>query len=160
MSDIVEKLEILIAEDDETDSFFVEQAFAQSKFNIKAHVVRDGEQVMQFLRREAPYEDVARPHLIFLDLNMPNKGGHDTLAEIKADEKLRRIPVIIISASADQADIDMAYGLHANAYLTKANGFEDMMGFMQAVEQFWLLQARFPSISGEPADDKDEVKVS
>ena len=87
-----------------------------------------------------------------MDLNMPRKTGHDALAEIKGDEKYRDIPVIIVSASTDPEDIEMAYGLHANAYLPKANGFDDMLSFISAIESFWFFKACLPS----PESKSDE----
>lgn len=153
MSHNVQPIEVLIAEDEETDAFFVESAFGQSSLDINVHWVKDGQDVIDYLKNAGEFVGAPRPHLIIMDLNMPRKNGHDTLAEIKSDERFRDIPVIIVSGSTDEADIKMAYGLHANAYMPKSNGFEDMMEFIAAIEQFWFLKARLPAaVDTKPGD--------
>ena len=138
---------VLIAEDQETDAFFVEQAFGQSKVENNLFWVKDGQEVMAFLQRDASYVSAPRPDLILLDLEMPRQNGHDTLEAIKRDESLRDIPVIIISGSQDTKDVERAYQNHANAYIPKSNGFDDMLEFVEAIEKFWFLQARLPQKS-------------
>jgi chemotaxis family two-component system response regulator Rcp1 len=145
-------INVLIAEDEETDAFFFEKALGQSKLDIKVHIVKDGQEVMDFLKRKEGFVDAPRPNFVIMDLNMPLKSGHDALAEIKGDEALRKIPVIVMSASTEQADIDMAYGLHANAYVPKTNGMEDMNRFVSSIEQFWFMQAILPQ-----GDSKNKV---
>ena len=137
-------IEILIAEDEDTDAFFVTQAFGQAKIENNVHWATDGQKIMDFLHRCGEYADAPRPHLIILDIKMPNKDGYEVLAEIKGDEALCDIPVIIMSASHSSEDIVKAYKHHANAYVPKANGLENMMEFVNAIEQFWFMKARLP----------------
>ncbi|MCB9983883.1 MAG: response regulator [Rhodospirillales bacterium] len=139
-----EPIQILMAEDQETDAFFVEQAFAQSKIENVVHWVRDGQEVMDFLSGEGKYEQQPRPHLIILDIKMPRKDGMETLEEIKGDERLKDIPVLIMSGSQAPDDVLKAYKKHANAYVAKTNGFDDMLSFVEAVEKFWFMRARLP----------------
>lgn len=137
-------IEVLIAEDEETDAFFVEQAFGQSKLNINVHWVKDGQEVLDFLHKSGEFQGAVRPHLVILDIHMPRKTGLEALEEIKSSENLRDIPVIVVSSSLDRADIDKAYKLHANAYMPKANGFESMSSFLSCIEDFWFVKARLP----------------
>jgi two-component system, chemotaxis family, response regulator Rcp1 len=137
-------VEILIADDQESDAFFVEQAFGQSSVANNVHWVKDGQEVLDFLNLENGYDTVPRPHLIIMDIKMPRKDGIETLAEIKSSERHKDIPVIIMSGSHAMEDVISAYRLQANAYVPKANGFEDMIAFVGAVEKFWFLKARLP----------------
>lgn len=138
--------EILIADDQETDAFFVEQAFNQSKIDNIVHRVHDGNEVLDFVRKQGDFVNAPRPSLIILDLSMPGKSGFEALKEIKEDKDLCDIPVIIMSAKQDQADINRAYKLHANAFIPKSNGFENMLDFVQSIESFWFLKARLPKV--------------
>ena len=113
------RLEILLAEDDEADVALVQDAFTTHRLTGKLHHVTDGVEALAFLRREGPYAEVPRPDLVLLDLNMPRMGGRDVLVAVKADERLRTIPVVVFSTSAVQADVLASYTAHANAYVTK-----------------------------------------
>ena len=144
MSHNTQPIHILIADDAETDAFFVEQAFGQSSVQNVVHWVKDGKEVMNFLTKNGEYKDQPRPHMIILDINMPGKSGHDVLAEIKQNENLCGIPVVMMSSSNKTEDILQCYQNHANAYVPKCNGFEDMTEFVKAIEKFWFIQARLP----------------
>ena len=137
-------IQILVVDDQDADAFFIEQAFNQSQIENIVHQMKTGEEALSFLKKEAPYEDVKRPHLIILDLNMPEKDGHAILAEIKNDDDLCDIPVVVMSSSLNERDVRAAYKNHANAYVPKCNGFEDMLDFVSAIEKFWFLKARLP----------------
>lgn len=141
-------LEILIADDQETDAFFIEQAFGQSTLANNVHWVHDGQAVLDFLNRESAYADAPRPHLIIMDIKMPRKDGIEALVEIKNDERHKDIPVIIMSGSQAMEDVVAAYRTYANAYVPKSNGFEDMIAFVNAVEKFWFLKAKLPQLNG------------
>lgn len=141
----IQPIEVLIAEDEETDAFFVEQAFGQSKLNINVHWVKDGQEVVDFLNKSGDFEGAIRPHLVILDIHMPRKTGLEALEEIKGSDDLKDIPVIVVSGSLDRSDIDMAYKLHANAYMPKANGFENMSSFLSCIEDFWFVKACLPT---------------
>lgn len=137
-------IHILIAEDQETDAFFIEQAFGKSEIENVIHWVKDGQEVMDFLRGAGDFKNAERPDMIFLDIKMPRKDGHETLAEIKRDPDLREIPVIMVSGSQAMDDVRKAYRNYANAYVSKANGFDDMLKFVDSIERFWFAKARLP----------------
>ena len=104
----------------------------------------DGVEAMAFLRREGKYAEVARPDLILLDLNLPKKDGREVLAEIKTDEHLKLIPVVILTVSKDEEDILKTYNLHANCYITKPIDFEQFMKVVKSIEEFWLTIVKLP----------------
>ena len=137
-------VKILIAEDQETDAFFIEQAFGQSKVDNKVYLVKDGQEVVDFLSQSGEFADMPRPDLIFLDIKMPRKDGHETLCEIKQNEKFADIPVIMMSGSQAMDDVLKAYKSQANAYVSKSNGFDEMLEFVEAIEKFWFAKARLP----------------
>lgn len=137
-------IKVLIAEDQETDAFFVEQAFGQSKVENQVFWVKDGQEVMDFLNKEGDFATSPRPDLIFLDIKMPRKDGHETLNEIKTSDTFREIPVIMMSGSQAMDDVVKSYRNHANAYVSKSNGFDDMLQFVESIEKFWFLKARLP----------------
>ena len=137
-------IRILLAEDQETDAFFIEQAFSQCKIESEFYWVKDGQEVIDFLEASDENATSPRPDLIFLDIKMPRKDGHETLTEIKANKKFADIPVIIMSGSQAKDDVSKAYKAQANAYVSKTNGFDDMLEFVEAVEKFWFARARLP----------------
>ena len=112
-------IEILLVEDNEGDVGLVEEVFEDAKIRNVLHVADDGEEAMLFLKRESPYKDVPTPDIILLDLNLPQKDGREVLEEIKIDENLKRIPVVILTTSKAEEDIIKSYDLHANSYITK-----------------------------------------
>jgi len=109
------------------------------------HVVDNGVEAMAFLRHQGQYTAVPRPDLILLDLNLPKKDGREVLAEIKTDENLRLIPVVILTTSKDEQDVLKAYGLHANCYIVKPVDFEQFAAVVQAIEHFWFTVVTYPS---------------
>lgn len=137
-------IQVLIAEDDETDAFFIKRAFENSDIKSSVHIVRDGRDVMRFLERRDGFENVPAPHLIFLDINMPNINGHDALKAIKQSEKFRHIPVVMLSSSRNEKDVRKSYENFASAHVTKCNGFEDMQNFVKSIQGFWFMRAILP----------------
>lgn len=137
-------IEILIAEDEETDAFFIQQAFAQAKHKNNVYVVKDGEEVMNFLNKSSGYEDKPAPNMIFLDINMPKKDGHQTLAEIKQSNKFKHIPVVIMSSSKAEKDVRKSYSNFACAHIPKSNGFPEMLDLVNSVDLFWFGKAILP----------------
>jgi CheY-like chemotaxis protein len=111
---------------------------------INLHVVRDGEKAVAFLRQESPYDEAPRPDLILLDLNLPRRNGREVLAEIKITPSLKRIPVVVITASEAEQDILNCYDLHANCYITKPMDLDQFMSVLKAVKEFWLTVAVLP----------------
>ena len=132
-------------EDDPGDIYLTEEAFKDAKVRNNLNVVEDGVEAMAFLRREGKYADVPRPDLILLDLNLPKKDGREVLAEIKADEDLKYIPVVVLTTSEAEEDILSAYGLHANCYITKPVDLDQFMRVMRLIEEFWLTIVKLPA---------------
>lgn len=135
---LVKPIEILLVEDNLGDADLAREALEGSKFHNKLHVVDDGEKAMAFLRREGPYAGAPRPGLILLDLNLPRKDGRQVLAEIKADDDLRRIPVVILTTSSAEKDVIKSYDLHANCFITKPINLNQFLSVVKSIEDFWL----------------------
>jgi len=136
--------EILLIEDNLGDIRLIKEAFKEEKIINRVSVVEDGEAAMAFLRREGPYAGAVRPDLILLDLNLPKKDGREVLAEIKADEDLKRIPVVILTTSRAEEDILRTYNLHANCYVTKPVDVEQFLAVVRSIEDYWLAIVKLP----------------
>ena len=136
--------EILLIEDSPSDADLAREALGQGKILNNLHFVEDGVEAMKFLRRKEPYLRVPRPDLILLDLNLPKKTGVEVLKEIKADQSLKLIPVVILSTSAAQEDIILSYSLHANCYITKPVDFVQFTKVIRLIEEFWLAVVQLP----------------
>lgn len=131
-------MHILLVEDNPGDADLVHEALGQNECAAAVHVATDGDMTMAFLRRQEPFTDVPRPDLILLDLNLPKKDGREVLAEIKADERLKTIPVVVLTTSTAAEDVLKAYQLHANCYIAKPFDFNQLVQVIRAVEHFWL----------------------
>ena len=140
----VRPIEILLIEDSPSDADLAIEALGQGKILNNLHFVEDGVEAMKFLRRKEPYLRVPRPDLILLDLNLPKKSGVEVLREIKTDQILKLIPVVILSTSAAQEDIIKAYSLHANCYITKPVDFVEFTKVIRLIEEFWLAVVQLP----------------
>jgi CheY-like chemotaxis protein len=138
-------VEALLVEDNEADIRLTREVFADGRFLNKLSVVRDGEEAMDFLKRRPPFEDAPRPDLVLLDLNLPRKDGREVLAEMKRDEELRLIPVVVLTTSRAQADAHRAYELHANCYVVKPVDLGQFIAAVRSIEDFWLKLVRLPS---------------
>jgi chemotaxis family two-component system response regulator Rcp1 len=138
-------VEILLVEDNPGDVRLTQEALREGKIRNNLSVVSDGVEALAFLRREGRYADAAHPDVILLDLNLPRKDGREVLTEIKADSQLRRIPVVILTTSTNEQDVLRSYDLHANCYITKPVDFEQFIGVVQAIENFWLTVVTLPS---------------
>lgn len=136
-------IEILMVEDNPSDVRLTIEAFRDAKVPNNMRVASNGDEAMEFLRGAS--QGVPRPDLILLDLNLPGKSGIEVLAEIKGDPELRRIPVIVLTTSDNEADILRAYDLHVNAYVTKPVDLDKFIGIAEAVEDFWLSVAKLPA---------------
>ncbi len=136
---------ILLVEDNEGDVGLVEEVFEEAKIRNILHVAEDGEEAMLFLHKEGPYTDVPTPDIILLDLNLPQKDGREVLEEIKTDEHLKRIPVVVLTTSKAEEDILKSYNLHANSYITKPVDFDQFIKVIRAIEDFWLEVVRLPA---------------
>ncbi|QLH83874.1 response regulator [Halosimplex pelagicum] len=143
-NDQAEPVEILLAEDNPGDVTLTRKALERGSIINNLHVVNDGVEALSYLRQEGEYADEPRPDLVLLDLNMPRKDGRDVLEEIKTDEHLRRIPVVVMTSSEAEEDIVQSYDLHANAYLTKPIDFDGFLDIVKRIEDFWLTVVRMP----------------
>jgi CheY-like chemotaxis protein len=129
---------VLLVEDDPGDVLMTREAFEHYKIRNVLHVVTDGEQALQFLRRAGDYADAPRPGLILLDLNLPRLDGLEVLAELKADPELKVIPVVILTTSQAQQDVLRSYALHANAYVSKPVDFERFIEVIRQIDNFFI----------------------
>jgi len=139
------RIEILMVEDSPSDVLITREALRGSKLINQLHVVEDGEEAMAFLRQQGNYAGAPRPDLVLLDWNLPRKSGKEVLEEVKSDEHLKLIPVVILTASKAEADVLKAYGLHANAYVTKPVGFESFVELVSTVSHFWFSVVTLPT---------------
>ncbi|MFZ4796359.1 MAG: response regulator [Bacteroidia bacterium] len=140
-------LHLLIAEDDEEDRMLTQEALKESRLKNTVHFVEDGEYLMDYLNNRGKYSDKVKyptPGFILLDLNMPRKDGREALKEIKSDELLRRIPVIILTTSKAEEDIIRSYNLGVNSFITKPVTFEGLINVMKALGNYWLEVVELP----------------
>lgn len=137
-------IEILLVEDNPADVRLMREALKESKVRNDMHVVEDGVEAMAYLRREGKYSNSSVPDIIFLDLNLPKKSGAEVLAEIKADESLKKIPVVVLTTSRDEVDIVKSYNLHANCFITKPVDLEQFIHVIKTTEDFWLTIVKLP----------------
>ena len=137
-------IDILLVEDNPGDVRLAQEALKESKVRNKLFVVNDGVEAIDFLRRQGKHADAPRPDLILLDLNLPRKSGREVLAEIKTDETLKRIPVVVLTVSRAEEDIIRSYNQHANCYITKPLDFNQFMEVTKAIEGFWLTIVKLP----------------
>lgn len=135
---------ILLVEDNPADVRLTREAFRDGPFPCRISVAEDGEAALLFLRSQHPFEDATRPDLILLDLNLPRKDGRELLAEIKHDTLLRAMPVIVLTSSDADEDIEASYQLHANCFIVKPADYADFVGTVRSIESFWLGLARLP----------------
>ena len=133
-----------MVEDSEPDVRLTMEALREAKVKNRLWVVEDGVEAIEFLRRQGRYADAPRPDLILLDLNLPRKDGRQVLKEIKSDESLKRIPVVVLTTSKSEEDVLRAYDLHANCYITKPVDFNRFMEVVKSIEDFWLTVVRLP----------------
>jgi CheY-like chemotaxis protein len=138
-------LQILLVEDNPGDARLARQGLLRCKMPHELHVVDDGVKAMAFLNREPPYESAVRPHVILLDLNLPRKDGREVLREIKTHDELKAIPVIILTTSSAERDLNDTYALHANSYITKPLDFLEFIEVVKSIETFWFSTARLPT---------------
>ncbi|HLW81451.1 MAG TPA: response regulator [Candidatus Acidoferrales bacterium] len=140
----VQPVDILLVEDNPGDVRLTREALRDGKLLNRLATVSDGQQAMAFLRKQGSYAQAARPDLILLDLNLPRKDGREVLAEVKADEDLRRIPVVIVTGSQAEEDILKTYNMHANCYVTKPVDLAKFVAVVRSVEEFWVHIVKLP----------------
>jgi CheY-like chemotaxis protein len=143
-SDRGEPIDVLLVEDDEGDVLMTKEAFEYYKIHNRLHVVSDGEQALQFVRRAGPFADAPRPGLILLDVNLPRLSGLEVLAELKRDPDLLLIPTVMLTTSQAEEDILRSYELHANAYVSKPVDFEHFIEAIRQIDDFFLTLVKLP----------------
>jgi chemotaxis family two-component system response regulator Rcp1 len=138
-------VEILLVEDNPADIELTRQGFLEAKVKHNLHVARDGKEALSFLRREGKFAKATRPDLILLDLNMPKMDGREVLRQIKTDDDLKSIPVVILTTSDATEDILKAYSLHANSYMTKPMDFDQFVTEVtKGVSDYWFTLVKLP----------------
>jgi two-component system, chemotaxis family, response regulator Rcp1 len=137
-------IEVLLVEDSPGDVRLTQEAFKDAKVLINLHVASDGVEAMAFLGREGKHAKARRPDLILLDLNLPKKDGRQVLEEIKESPTLKSIPVVILTTSASEADIQQSYQFHANCYITKPVDLEGFLKVVKSIDNFWLSVVKLP----------------
>ena len=152
LNEAVNPINILLVDDDEGDVLLTKKALQKSKIYNTLNVAKDGVEALQFLRREGEFKDASRPGLILLDLNMPRKDGRETLAEIKNDEDLRSIPVVVLTTSDADQDVLQSYDLQANCYITKPVDLTQFTNVIQQLQDFWLCLVKLPLVVKDSDD--------
>jgi len=145
---ISKPIEILLVEDNPGDVRLTKEALKEGKVLNKLHVAEDGVEAVEFLKREGSYTDMHRPDLILLDLNLPKKDGREVLAEIKTNENLKRIPVVVLTTSRSEEDILKSYDLNANCYITKPVDLDQFISVVKSINEFWLSIVKLPGEVG------------
>jgi two-component system response regulator len=142
---LVHPIEILLVEDNPGDARLAKEALKDSKLSNTLNIAEDGVEAMNFLHQTGKYSKMPRPDLIILDLNLPKKDGREVLSEIKTDDDLKRIPVVILTISKAEEDILKSYNLHANCFITKPLDLDQFMKVVKSIEDFWLTIVKLPN---------------
>jgi two-component system response regulator len=138
-------IDILVVEDNSGDARLIKEVLNEHKIFNSLFIVNDGVEAMNFLLKKGKYKDSSKPDLIILDLNLPKKDGREVLAEIKENDDLKRIPVVIMTISQAEADILKSYNLHANCYVTKPIDLNQFIKVIKSIEEFWFSIVKLPS---------------
>lgn len=144
MADFAKPIQLLLIEDNPGDIRLTREALKDGKIHIHLTVMSDGAEALSYLRKEGKYAEVTRPDLILLDLKLPGKDGHEVLAEIKTDEELRHIPVVVLTSSEAEQNILASYELNANCYVCKPVDLDQFMKVVKSIEDFWLTLVKLP----------------
>ncbi|ARI51065.1 response regulator [Streptomyces bacillaris] len=144
MNSPVQPIEVLLVEDDPGDELMTREAFEDNKIRNTLHVVRDGQEALDFLYRRGDHPDAPRPDLVLLDLNLPKYDGRQVLEQIKGDPELSLIPVVVLTTSSAEEDILRSYKLHANAYVTKPVDLDQFIAAVRQIDEFFVTVVRLP----------------
>jgi CheY-like chemotaxis protein len=137
-------IDVLLVEDDPGDVLMTREAFEHNKVRNTLTVVADGVSALEYLRKEGEHADASTPDLILLDLNLPRMDGREVLEALKADERLRMIPVVVLTTSEAEDDVVRSYALHANAYVTKPVDFDAFITVVRQIDEFFVEVVRLP----------------
>lgn len=137
-------IDILIVEDNPGDARLIREVLSDTRILHSTHIVNDGVEALRFLKKEGRYSGMPRPDLIILDLNLPKKDGREVLAEIKSDEDLEHIPVVVMTISQAEEDILKSYKLHANCFITKSIDLNEFVKVIKSIENFWFSMVKLP----------------
>jgi CheY-like chemotaxis protein len=143
---MIKTFDLLLVEDNPGDVRLTQEALRETTIPVHLNVATDGVEAVDFLYRRGKYRDAPRPELILLDLNLPRKSGREVLSEIKADPSLRSIPVVVMTTSTAEQDINKAYSLNANCYITKPLDLDQFLSVIRSIEDFWLTRATLPRL--------------
>ncbi len=138
-------INILLVEDNPADARLIKEVFKDTKTKNRLYVVKDGVEAMALLNQEIGYADIPMPDVILLDLNLPRKDGREVLKELKEDDVLKRVPIVILTTSSAEEDIIRTYNNHANCYITKPVDFDQFLKVINSIEDFWLKVVKLPS---------------
>ncbi len=152
-------IEILLIEDNEGDIILTGKALEEGKISNNLHVCRNGQQGLDFLFKRGVYEGVVTPDIVLLDLNMPGISGQEVLEQIKKTNGINTIPVVVLTTSESQKDIQESYQLHANSYIKKPVDFEQFVEVVKQIQSYWFTIVKFPSRDGGPIS-KNSFEVS
>jgi CheY-like chemotaxis protein len=138
-------IHILLVEDNEGDILLTREALEDAKIHVKLNVTKDGKEAIDFLNKQGKYTDVCLPDLLLLDVNLPKKNGHEVLKYIKENESFRHIPVIMLTTSSSEKDINLAYSNYVNCYITKPVDVNEFLGVIATIENFWISIVKLPT---------------
>ena len=140
------QVDVLLVEDNAGDVRLIQEGMKVMRSRCKLNVVSDGEEAIEFLKQRGKHASAPRPVLVLLDLNLPKKDGMEVLREVKADPHLKRLPVMILSSSGADQDVNRAYDLGANSYLRKAQSLEGIFDLVRSIEHYWITLSALPTI--------------
>ena len=143
------EIHILLVEDNEGDILLTLEALREAKVHNEINVVRDGEAALQYMKKEGQYKNAETPDLVLLDINLPKMDGIEVLEQLKSDEHLRVIPIVMLTTSDSEKDIFQSYQSHANCYITKPVNFENFIEVIQTIKDFWINIVKLPKIIDE-----------
>lgn len=142
-----DSIKILLVEDNPADIRLIKEVFKDTDSNNEIFVVKDGVDVMDFLNQKSRFQDVPKPDIILLDLNLPRKDGREVLREIKENDDFKYIPIVVLTTSSSKEDVIKTYGNHANCYITKPVDFDRFLKVIKSIEDFWLKIIELPKMN-------------
>jgi len=145
----MKEINILLVEDNEGDILLTMEALKEAKIHNEINVVKDGDAALQYMKKQGKYQDAATPDLVLLDINLPKMDGIEVLENLKNDELLKVIPVVMLTTSDSEKDIFQSYQNHANCYITKPVNFENFMEVIQTIKEFWINIVKLPKVPEE-----------